>query len=387
MQVLRRHASAIIEQYDGLLPLTSFINAYFKQHPVLGSKDRKIITERVFTFYRIAPLIKQYDAEQQAYCVDVFMAERLSDHLLKNALKDSEWIENKQTLDERIAMLQQQGIEVQPEILLSHFPALSEGIDTNAYARYLLARNAVFIKPHAKFGKRTIATLEKYNVAFTALDNGLLRVDASTKLQEMLQPSWYRIQDASSVETADYFPDCNPQKIWDTCAGGGGKSLLLQEKYPVAVLHVSDNRSFKLENLKTRFKEHGYRQPVCFEWDGEAETRTPRSGAPYDIILCDVPCSGSGTWARNPEGAYFFTPEMLQSLVKKQQSIVNQAIQHLKPGGYLVYITCSVFRAENEEMIEHISTTGDLTIERQIVINGMNKKADCLFVALLKRDE
>jgi 16S rRNA (cytosine967-C5)-methyltransferase len=290
-------------------------------------------------------------------------------------------------LDERIAMLHHQGIEIQPEGLVSHFPALSEGIDTNAYAKYLLARNSVFIKPHAKFGKMVIAALEKYNVAFTALDNGLLRVDGSTKLQEMLQTGWYRIQDASSVETAVYFPNCHPQKVWDTCAGGGGKSLLLHEKYPDAILHASDNRSFKLENLKTRFREHGYRQPVCFEWDGEAETRTPPSGAPYDIILCDVPCSGSGTWARNPEGAYFFKPEMLQALVKKQQGIVNKALRYLKPGGYLVYITCSVFRAENDDMIDHIISSGALTIENQIVINGMHKQADCLFVALLKRDE
>jgi 16S rRNA (cytosine967-C5)-methyltransferase len=385
MQVLRRHAAAIIDQYDGLLPLPAFINAYYKQHPVLGSKDRKIITERVFTFYRIAPLIKQYDAGQQAYCVDAFMAERLSDNLLKNALKDSRWIESGQTLDERIALLQQNGIEIHLESMVLHFQALSEGIDTSIYAKYLLARNAVFIKPHAKFGKMINAALEKYNVAFTALDNGLLRVDGATKLQEMLQPGWYRIQDASSVETADYFPNSNPQKVWDTCAGGGGKSLLLMEKYPDAVLHVSDNRSFKLENLKKRFREHGYRMPVCFEWDGETETSTSPNGAPYDIILCDVPCSGSGTWARNPEGAYFFKPEMLQSLVKKQQSIVNNAIKNLKPGGYLVYITCSVFRAENEDMIDQISTTGALTIQSQIVINGMDKQADFLFVALLKK--
>lgn len=385
MQVLRRHAAAIIDQYDGLLPLSAFLNSYYKQHPVLGSKDRKIITERVFTFYRIAPLIKQYDADQQAYCVDVFMAERLSDKLLKNALKDSQWIENGQTVDERIEQLQQQGIEIRPEALVNHFPTLSEGIDTKAYARYLLARNAVFIKPHAKFGKMVNAALEKHNVAFTALENGLLRVDASTKLQEMLQPGWYRIQDASSVETSVYFPDCNPQKVWDACAGGGGKSLLLHEKYPDAVVHASDNRSFKLENLRTRFKEHGYRQPVCFEWDGEVESRTPPNGAPFDLILCDVPCSGSGTWARNPEGAYFFTPEMLQALVKIQLRIVTNAIQFLKPGGYLVYITCSVFRKENEDMIDHISTTGALTIDRQIVINGMHKQADCLFVAVLKK--
>jgi 16S rRNA (cytosine967-C5)-methyltransferase len=100
-----------------------------------------------------------------------------------------------------------------------------------------------------------------------------------------------------------------------------------------------------------------------------------------------VPCSGSGTWARNPEGAYFFKPEMLQALVKKQQGIVNKALRYLKPGGYLVYITCSVFRAENDDMIDHIISSGALTIENQIVINGMNKQADCLFVALLKRDE
>jgi 16S rRNA (cytosine967-C5)-methyltransferase len=385
MQILRHHADEILRRYKGDTPLAGFINNYFRQHPILGSKDRKIIAERVFTFYRISSLIEHLNEAEKTLCVDAFMAERLASKLQKNALKNSDWVENGQVLDVRIKQLQERSIAIHPTEALNRLPELSKEIDPNQYALYLLRQNAVFVKLHARFRERIIDAFHNTEIAFSEEADGLIRIASNTKLQEILKPEWYRIQDASSVETAVHFPDCSPQKVWDTCAGGGGKSLLLHEKYPDAVVHASDNRSFKLENLKSRFREHGYRQPVCFDWDGETEESTPPIGAPYDVILCDVPCSGSGTWARNPEGAYFFTPEMLQSLAKKQQSIVTQAIQHLKPEGYLVYITCSVFRDENEAMIEWINTTGALAIESQTVINGMHKQADCLFVAVLKK--
>ena len=86
MQVLRQHADEIIRRYKGETPLSGFINSYFKQYPILGSKDRKIIAERVYTFYRISKLVADLNEEEKNLCLDAFMAERLADKLLKNAL-------------------------------------------------------------------------------------------------------------------------------------------------------------------------------------------------------------------------------------------------------------------------------------------------------------
>jgi 16S rRNA (cytosine967-C5)-methyltransferase len=242
----------------------------------------------------------------------------------------------------------------------------------------------VFIKPNRRFRERIFEVLNKAEVPFLEGKDGLITVAANTKLQEVLNPNWYRIQDASSVATQHYFPDCNPIVIWDTCAGGGGKTLLLHEKYPKSKLYASDNRVHMLENLKQRFREHDYTLPNCFEWDGEnASNSAPTSK--FDLILCDVPCSGSGTWARNPEGLHFFSRDGFAALPIKQKTIVQSALHHLNPGGYLVYITCSVFRDENEAVVAEICRNNDLACEAQILINGIEKRADCLYVAILKK--
>jgi len=385
MQILRQHAKAIIHEYTGETPLSGYLNAYFRQHPILGSKDRKIITERVFTHYRISKLIAHLNDDEKNLCIDAFMTERLALKLQKNALKNSSWVENGQSLDERIEQLQERGIAVNPTDALKSLPKLSKGLDANQYARYLLHQNAVFIKPNARFSERLIGALNQAEVSFSEENDGLISVAANTKLQEVLKPEWYRIQDASSVTTQHYFPNCNPVSIWDTCAGGGGKTLLLHEKYPKSTLYASDNRVHMLENLKQRFKEHGYSLPKCFEWDGEnAKDSLPNQS--FDVILCDVPCSGSGTWARSPESLHFFDPIAFEKLPQKQKTIVQSALKHLKPNGYLVYITCSVFGDENEAVVEEICRNNELVCEAQTLINGFEQRADCLFVAVLKKN-
>jgi 16S rRNA (cytosine967-C5)-methyltransferase len=384
MLVFKRHADAIIKEYAGKVPLQAFLSSYFKQNPVLGSKDRKIIAERVFTFYRIAPMIRKLDAEQQTICIDAFMAERLDPKYLHNALKGSHWIENRQTIAERLVQLEQLGIQLNLSDLIQHFPSFSDGIDAAAYSYYLLSRNAVYLKPQTNFRETVIRALQKQEVIFTELEIGLLRLEGSPKLQEILKPNWYRIQDASSVATANYFPETAPNRIWDTCAGGGGKTLLLHEKYPKAQLFASDNRSYVLENLKQRFKEHAYPLPFCFEWDGESKQTALPHNATFDLILCDVPCSGSGTWARNPENAHFFKSGSEAVFRENQINIVSKAITHLNPGGYLIYITCSAFRAENEEVLEALVANSNLKLESKTMISGIDKQSDCLFVGALK---
>lgn len=386
MQVLRQHADEILRRYKGETPFSGFINSYFKQYPILGSKDRKIIAERVFTFYRISKLVEDLNEEEKSLCLDAFMAERLTPNLLKNALKNSNWTESGQSIDERIAQLEENGIEVKIQDTLKNLPSLTYGLNQNDYANYLLHQNAVFVKPQAKHTEKLLDALNKAEIAFSKEEDGLIRVASNSKLQEILKPTWYRIQDASSVATQAYFPDCNPAAVWDTCAGGGGKSLLLHEKYPAAKLYASDNRMHMLENLKQRFKEHGYTLPNCFEWNGENVRETMPSSSLFDLILCDVPCSGSGTWARSPESLHFFDPKAFEKLTNKQKAIVQSALKHLNPGGYLVYITCSVFRAENEAVVEEICRNNDLACEAQTLINGIEKRADCLFVSVLKKN-
>ena len=106
------------------------------------------------------------------------------------------------------------------------------------------------------------------------------------------------------------------------------------------------------------------------------------STSSYDLILCDAPCTGSGTWSRTPEQLYFFEETVIDQYASLQKKIVSNAMPVLAPGGYFLYITCSVFKNENEAIVEFIKEKFHLTLVKMELLKGYDKKADTMFAAL-----
>jgi 16S rRNA (cytosine967-C5)-methyltransferase len=106
--------------------------------------------------------------------------------------------------------------------------------------------------------------------------------------------------------------------------------------------------------------------------------------AEFDLIIADVPCTGSGTWSRTPEQLYFFEERKTSEYAVLQKKIMTTVIPKLKPGGHLLYVTCSVFKKENEEMIRYIQDSFKLELVSLELMKGYDKKADTMFAALLK---
>jgi 16S rRNA (cytosine967-C5)-methyltransferase len=104
-----------------------------------------------------------------------------------------------------------------------------------------------------------------------------------------------------------------------------------------------------------------------------------------DFIIADVPCSGSGTWARTPEQLKFFHQEKIAQYALLQQQIVSNAIPSLAKGGYLLYITCSVFKKENEENVNFIQKNLNLELLKSDYLKGYQMQADTLFAALFRK--
>lgn len=106
----------------------------------------------------------------------------------------------------------------------------------------------------------------------------------------------------------------------------------------------------------------------------------------FDVIIADVPCSGSGTWGREPENLYFFTREKLENYTQKQFNIASNTLKFLKTGGMFYYITCSVFEEENFGIINKLSQETSIEILNYEYINGYKLRADNMFVAeILKK--
>jgi 16S rRNA (cytosine967-C5)-methyltransferase len=103
-----------------------------------------------------------------------------------------------------------------------------------------------------------------------------------------------------------------------------------------------------------------------------------------DLIIADVPCTGSGTWGRSPERLKGFDLDLIGSYQSRQKKIVANLPQHLKHGGYLLYITCSVYRQENEEVTDFLKSMSGLSLIKQGVLH--QEGGDYLFAALFKKE-
>lgn len=151
------------------------------------------------------------------------------------------------------------------------------------------------------------------------------------------------LQDLSSQRVSTFTAPHKDQKILDYCAGGGGKSLALAAQTGGPVF-AHDAAPERLRDLPARAGRAGA-DIRCLSGDQVS------AQAPYDMVLCDVPCSGSGAWRRSPDGKWRFSAADLDRLCATQQQILRQAAALVAPGGCLAYATCSFLRAENEDQI------------------------------------
>ena len=149
-------------------------------------------------------------------------------------------------------------------------------------------------------------------------------------------------------------------------------------------LTASDVRTTIIQNLRKRLETAGISRYQSFVAD--ISIPIPQlKGHSFDLIICDAPCTGSGTWGRTPENLLFFEEETIQQFSQLQQKIVSNTIPHLASEGYFLYITCSVFKAENEAVVSFIQQQfPKLQLISSSLIIGHKKRADTMYAALLK---
>ncbi len=149
------------------------------------------------------------------------------------------------------------------------------------------------------------------------------------------------LQDAASQAVTERLQLTDGQKVLDFCAGGGGKTLAMAARAKLE-LFAHDAAPERMRDLPERAQRAGARIRTVTD---------PGSHAPYDIVLCDAPCSGSGSWRRDPEGKWRLTEPELDRLAETQLEILERAAPLLRPGGFLAYATCSMLRIENETQV------------------------------------
>ncbi len=387
MHALFRHAGDILSSYTGEIPLHHILKAHFRKFPILGSRDRKCISALVYSHYRCALLLSNEVEAPKRWWASMVLSDQ-SRSLISLLFPDFPLPPEQSNWLERSRFLHEQGIGHQPQALLNNLPDFSETLTPEVYCSAFFSQPALFIKASPSALGRIQKILSKQGISFTDHGQSCLELPLNTPLQQWLKPADFRVQDRASQAVYQHFPNFQPKLIWDVCAGAGGKTLLLRERYAKAELMASDVRETALANLRQRFMQYGYTPPWMAVFDaasGEEPSFIDEKQQP-DLVVCDVPCSGSGTWHRNPEQRFFFQPETLEQTTERQFQIAASAAKTLAPEGYLLYITCSVFKAENEGVVERLQNDTSLKLEHQQLISFLHAGGDSLYVALFKNE-
>jgi 16S rRNA (cytosine967-C5)-methyltransferase len=377
--------------YKGDEPLSSFLKKYFSANKKFGSKDRKQISNLCYCFFRLGKIVMNTTIEEKIL-TGLFLCSNESNEILA-ALKP-EWNEKcKLPVNEKLLI-------INSSLLIQNvFPwkeELSEGVDHEKFCTSFLIQPDLFLRLRPGKERIVIQKLKQAGIDFKMISETCLALPNASKIEEIIELDTEAVvQDQNSQRTGEFieaeFLDIKQKNIgtelsiWDCCAGSGGKSIMAFDIDRGIKLTVSDTRESILANLKKRFSNAGIRNYKSFIAD-LFQNKTGIKDLNPNLIIADVPCSGSGTWSRTPEQLYFFQERKIKEYAALQKKIVSNAIGQLQPGGSFIYITCSVFKKENEEVAMYVIENFDLKLKQMQTLKGYEKKADSMFIALFEKE-
>jgi len=324
-------------------PADSIVGRYFKVRRYAGSKDRRAVRELVFRAIRRTAVRPETGRAAIAGLTldDPQLMELFGEPRGPEPPVDGEPAAPPGLVPEWLVA------ELSPLVAPDEWPALLE-------------RAPVDLRVNVARATRNEMLLQFPDGTPTPLSPWGIRLPFDTRIDESdaARTGLVEVQDEGSQLIA---LACDPrpgQRILDLCAGAGGKSLALAAAAPAATILATDSNRARLSKLPPRAgRAQAAVEVRLLNPPRElAELDDWRGGA--DVVLVDAPCSGSGTWRRNPEGRWRLTPERLDRLVSAQERLLGIASELVKPGGALVYAVCSLLTREGAGQIRSFLGAG-----------------------------
>ena len=391
----------ILFLYKGEELFPFFVKKYFSGNKKFGSTDRKQISHLCYCYFRLGKALPAVAVEERIITA-LFLCSNEPNKELE-ALKP-EW-NQKSTLSvrDKISFL---GLTVLINEIFPWNDELSDGINAEEFPVSFLQQPDLFLRIRPGHAEDVLLKLNATRVDYEFISPFTLRLPNSFKADQHFElDKEVVVQDYNSQQVRFFLQNLKSHhsegdkgykfSLWDCCAASGGKSIMAKDILGDIELTVSDVRESILLNLKKRFSIAGIDKYKSFLLDLTKDNfqnliisnprLTDSFGQEYSMIIADVPCTGSGTWGRTPEQLYYFEDRKIEEYASLQKKIVSNVIPHLAPGGYLLYITCSIFKKENEEAIDFIKEKFRLQLVKMELLKGYDKKADTMFAALLKK--
>ncbi len=361
------NCATMLFEYDGGTPFHLYLKSCFKENKNWGSKDRKRYRSACYYFWRNAFGVSRQSPE--------IILHWLQTHFTPE-MENLEYNSN-----------------YNPYQSLGQY--LSQNITTDILTPWFIKEPLVWLSNGNITLKGLQGQLIKAGITIEQTHGNALAVSAQVNLNPWVENGNAYIQDISSQTAMNWSNQpmatfCHANSaVWDCCSGAGGKSISLLQQFPTTNLTCSDVRSNILDNLKDRFQLLGLKKPTVFTASLNGYLDNSNSKNPnqtYNVILADVPCTGSGTWRRNPENIHFFDSQTIETFAEKQLSIIQNVLPSLAIGGYLVYLTCSVFAAENEDNIKQIlDTHPNLQLVSEEFCGGIDLQGDFIYRSVLQK--
>lgn len=351
MNYLKRQIHTALTQlilpYDGETPFHHYLKHSFQKNKNWGSKDRRNYRSICYAYWRNYAHLCRLDRESMEEC-------------LLEIIESVNW-EN----------------PVHPYVDYQGF--ISQEIDFNALKVWMNNPAPVFflVNPDVKFDfsvyeKRGHHTIELEKDS----DHSLLISDGVGIIQDI----------SSTLCIEKVLPYIENNRVWDCCAGAGGKSIAIQLLGKANSIVGSDVRESILINYRKRFQALNINPPKTIKID-LSNRKDVSQLSKFDFILADMPCSGSGTWRRTPENVAFFEKGKIFKIAENQLQYLENIAERVNVGGYIYYLTCSIFTAENERVIEEFTQTHrNFVIEFQTYFGGPSENGDFIFGGLLRRE-
>lgn len=327
----------------------------FKQNPKWGSRDRRFIAEGIYDIVRNYRLYSELaQSEKNFWFITAVW-------LVIKEIEIPQWQEF-QHLDPDFILRTKEKLKTNLPVYES-YPDWLWDLGTKELGKETWEKEAVSMNKLAPVVLR-INTLKtnksKFIEAFTSqgtllkeipgIENAVELVKRENIFQNNLfKEGWFEVQDAGSQKISAFVAPKQTDLVIDACAGAGGKSLhlaaLMNNKGKIISMDIED---YKLEELKKRAKRAGAFNIEAKVIDDKTIQRYTEKA---DKVLLDVPCSGLGVIKRNPDAKWKLNSATIEKTKQLQQKILNQYSVMVKPGGNLIYSTCSILPSENKEQV------------------------------------
>lgn len=345
-----QHLFQILKRFENQhLPLDLFLSHYFRSYTSLGSKDRRLIAHSIYGMIRwkslLDHLIGPNPSWEKRYTLfrDFHPMHYLSIHTIPRHIRASfppelfHLLEEDYGKREVMELCHACNIEAPITIRINPLKTKREELLNRWSSLYQVSPCT-----HAPFG-----------IQFH-------KREALTALPEF-RDGLFEIQDEASQLVATLVKALPGQKVLDYCSGAGGKTLAFAHQLENrGQIYLHDIRSNILEQAKKRLRRAGI-QNVQFLQEGHPTLGKLKQK--MDWVLADVPCSGTGTLRRNPDQKWRFSLPLLRRLVEEQRLIFEKALDYVKPGGKIIYSTCSILHLENHQQVDYFLQHYDLTLD------------------------